>query len=92
VLVEEGQGGGSLVDADELVGAFEDILGFLMGWRRLWSQRLVSIENDARHLRVARLSISKMDDDAVPLRGRRSSGREEGQAAHQRVGKWRQIQ
>lgn len=28
--MQEGQGGGSLADADELVGALEDILGFLM--------------------------------------------------------------
>ncbi|GKT43894.1 uncharacterized protein ColSpa_04075 [Colletotrichum spaethianum] len=35
VLVEEGQGCRDLVDADELVGALQDIFGFLVGWRRL---------------------------------------------------------
>lgn len=30
MLVQEGQGGRGLADADELVGALEDILGFLM--------------------------------------------------------------
>ena len=35
VLVQQGQTGRRLVDADELVGAFEDIFGFLMRWRRL---------------------------------------------------------
>jgi hypothetical protein len=35
VLVEECEGGGSLVDADEFVGALQDVLRFLMRWRRL---------------------------------------------------------
>lgn len=38
VLVEKGQGGGRLLDADELIGAFENILWFLVGWRRLLRQ------------------------------------------------------
>ena len=35
VLVEQGQGGGGLVDPDELVGALENILRLLVGWGRL---------------------------------------------------------
>lgn len=33
--MKQGQGGGSLVDADEFVGALENILRLLVGWRRL---------------------------------------------------------
>lgn len=39
MLVEKGQGGGGLVDADEFMGALQDILGFLMRWRRLKSSQ-----------------------------------------------------
>jgi hypothetical protein len=36
VLVEDGQGGGGLVDADELMGALENILRLRVRWGRLW--------------------------------------------------------
>lgn len=35
MLVEEYEGGGRLLDADELVGALEDILRLLVRWGRL---------------------------------------------------------
>lgn len=42
MLVEEGEGGGSLADADELVRALQDILGFLMRRRRHAGQSVSS--------------------------------------------------
>lgn len=34
MLVKEGEGGGGLADADEFVGALQDIFWLLVGWRR----------------------------------------------------------
>lgn len=59
VLMEDGEGGRSLVDADEFMGAFQDVLGFLMWRRRLSPSQYGTNTRYHRLVDVVRASASR---------------------------------